>query len=183
MARKRQKLATGPGAGDPFYSSVLYQGKTLLGEWPTGRLYEFDGERLAPSDLTPPAIASAVPKRLGYEAQSLAEYCGDLFVGYWPRGEIYRYDGRKKAWGLFSRMFSSSPAETFIPFSDRPRDRLDPSFFGQRVTVLVPFEDSLYAATSNLREWTPEVKPKFPSPDKVQEGRSIKLPQWIPHLL
>lgn len=64
-----------------FYSSINYQGRVLLGEWPTGRLYEFDGVELKPSNMTPPEIAKLSDKRLGYEAQTMAEYCGICLSG------------------------------------------------------------------------------------------------------
>ena len=134
-----------------FYSSINYMGKTLIGEWPTGRLYEFDGEELRPNDYQPPFVTG---ERLGYEAQSIAEYCGDLFVGYWPEGKIWRRDRSTGIWSMVVRLFSH-PADTepFIPYYDRPADGLPAAFYGQRVTALVPFGDSLYAATSNLGAW------------------------------
>ncbi|UVL17968.1 hypothetical protein LOY44_18465 [Pseudomonas sp. B21-044] len=137
-----------------FYSSVAYRGKQLLGEWPTGRIYEFDGTQLKPSDMTPPRIAEQVPLRLGYEAQSMAEYYGDLYVGYWPKGEVWRYGYQTGEWTLFKRFFSSVEGEPFIPYARRPTDSLDQAFFGQRITALVPYEGALYVATSNLRTWT-----------------------------
>lgn len=136
-----------------FYSSISYRGKQLLGEWPTGRIYEFDGAQLKPSDMTPPKIAELVPQRLGFEAQSMAEYCGDLFVGYWPKGEVWRYDHQAEHWQLLRRFFSAVEGETFVPYMDRAADTLDSAFFGQRVTALVPHGDALYVATSNLRTW------------------------------
>lgn len=157
-----------------FYSSILYQGSVLLGEWPTGRLYEFDGNTLQPSGMTPPAISAVADKRLGYEAQSMAEYCGDLFVGYWPKGEVWRYDHREKEWRFFKRFFTEEPEEYFIPHKDRTADHLDSAFFGQRITALVPFEDSLYVSTSNLRSWkSGEVVPETVGPEKAKEYGAI----------
>lgn len=157
-----------------FYSSVAYQGKVLLGEWPTGRLYEFDGQTLRPSDMTPPAISAVVEQRLGYEAQSMAEYCGDLFVGYWPKGEIWRYDHRENKWHYFKRFFSQEPGEYFIPHKDRTADHLEGAFFGQRITALVPFEESLYVSTSNLRSWKiGEEVPDTVGAEKAEEYGAI----------
>ncbi|UHG99209.1 hypothetical protein [Pseudomonas sp. 7-41] len=140
--------------GIQFYSSINYQGRVLLGEWPTGRLYEFDGAELKPSDMTPPKIAELSDKRMGYEAQTMASYCGDLFVGYWPKGEVWRYDHAAGKWEFFNRFFSVEEDEPFIPHSYRPDDDLNPAFFGQRITAMVPFKGSLYVTTSNLRSWT-----------------------------
>lgn len=157
-----------------FYSSLTYQGRVLVGEWPTGRLYDFDGSILKPSDITPPKISEQSAARMGYEAQSMAEYCGDLFVGYWPRGEVWRFDHATKQWALFNRFFSSDSGETFIPYKGRPADHLDPAFFGQRITALVPFEDSLYVSTSNLRSWkSGEKVPESVSSEKANEYGEI----------
>ncbi len=140
-----------------FYSSINYQGTILLGEWPTGRLYEFDGDKLSPSSMTPPKIAESADKRLGYEAQTMASYCGDLFVGYWPKGEVWRYDHTAGDWKFFKRFFSSVEEEPFIPHSYRDKDELNSAFFGQRITAMVPFKDALYVVTSNLNTWSTSV--------------------------
>ncbi len=127
-----------------FYSSINYMGKTLVGEWPTGRLYEFDGEELRPAGIPQPPFVTGVS--LGYEAQSMAEYCGDLFVGYWPRGEIWRLNRSTAEWSMAARLFSHPVGEEyFYPYND--------PFYGQRVSALVPLGHSLYAATSNLNSW------------------------------
>ncbi|KMT52521.1 hypothetical protein [Pseudomonas fildesensis] len=157
-----------------FYSSINYQGRVLLGEWPTGRLYEFDGVELKPSNMTPPEIAKLSDKRLGYEAQTMAEYCGDLFVGYWPKGEVWRYDHLAREWQFFKRFFSDVEGEPFIPYSLRESDGLDSSFFGQRITAMVPFEGALYVTTSNLRAWTAaDSAPATIDPSKVAEYGAI----------
>lgn len=157
-----------------FYSSIVYQGKVLVGEWPSGRLYEFDGAELKPSDMTPPKIAELSEQRLGYEAQTMAEYCGDLFVGYWPKGEVWQYDHLAREWRYFKRFFSAVDGEPFIPYANREEDNLDSAFFGQRVTAMVPFEDSLYVTTSNLRSWkSSDAAPATIDPAKVAEYGAI----------
>jgi hypothetical protein len=139
-----------------FYSSIVYQGEVLIGEWPTGSIYEFDGQTLRPSaKWTPPPFV--LREKQGFEAQTMAEYCGDLFVGYWPKGEIWRYSRIEKKWIYFVRFFSYHEQEAFIPFSDRATDNLNSAFFGQRVTALLPYEDSLYAVTANLNSWKSSV--------------------------
>lgn len=160
--------------GIQFYSSINYQGRVLVGEWPTGRLYEFDGNELKPSDMTPPGIAEVSEQRLGYEAQSMAEYCGDLFVGYWPKGEVWRFDRSSRKWEIFKRFFSGAEDEPFIPHSDRARDHLDSSFFGQRITAMVPYRKALYVTTSNLRSWTlADIVPETIDPAKAGEYGAI----------
>lgn len=152
----------------------------MLGEWPTGRLYEFDGKNLFPSEMTPPTIEAKAKLKLGYEAQSMAEYCGDLFVGYWPKGELWRYDNQSASWSLFQRFFSDEGGEEFIPYSNREDTALDSAFFGQRITALVPFNQSLYVVTSNLREWkTSQIIPDTITEDKVNEyGRVYKITRY-----
>jgi hypothetical protein len=140
-----------------FYSSIHYQEKVLVGEWPTGRIYEFDGAILKPSDFSPPFTEEFKSSRLGFEAQSMAVYCGDLFVGYWPKGEVWRWDRLKEKWSLFYRFFSESPNESFVPYANRTPDGLPGSFFGQRITSLIPFGNDLYVATSNLGAWTKDL--------------------------
>jgi len=137
-----------------FYSFIEYNGKTLLGEWPTGSVYIFDGNELRPDEFyTPPPQRSR--NRVGYEAQSMAIYCGDLFVGFWPRGEIWRFSNKYQSWSYFARLFSESNGDsTLVPWISRTPDLLPSAFFGQRITALVPFEDSLYVSTSNLSVWT-----------------------------
>jgi hypothetical protein len=142
--------------GVQFYSSLLFEGRTLVGEWPTGRIYEFSGGQLFPSSLTPNILKMGKPISKNYEAQSMAMYCGDLFIGYWPTGEILRFDHRKRKWNHFARLFDHPEDSDLIPYSIRPSDKFEPAFFGQRVTALVPYRDSLYAVTSNLRDWRGE---------------------------
>ena len=157
-----------------FYSSIVYRGRTLLGEWPTGRIYEFDGKTLRPSEMTPPAIAGA--GRVGYEAQSMAMYCGDLFVGYWPKGEIYRLDGETNEWSLFAGLFEGVSNGDFVPFRTRVRgagEKISPAFYGQRVTALVPYGDSLYATTSNLISWTRDIKSSFLTDDQTKRYGAV----------
>ena len=144
--------------GLQFYSSVHYQEKVLVGAWPTGRIYEFDGATLKPSEFSPPFTEEFKSSRLGFEAQSMAVYCGDLFVGYWPKGEVWRWDRLEEKWSLFYRFFSESPDESFVPYANRTPDGLPGSFFGQRITSLIPFGNDLYLATSNLGGWTLDSK-------------------------
>ncbi|MGN6309936.1 MAG: hypothetical protein ACTHNN_10295 [Xanthobacteraceae bacterium] len=132
-----------------FYSSIRFKGKTLLGEWPTGRIYEFDGKKLRPTDNQPPF---ATGKPIGYEAQTLAVFCNDLYVGYWPTGEIWRL--RANEWSRAVALFPPPrDTNTFIPYRDRTEPAPLDGFYGRRVTALVPHNGSLFAATSNLRDW------------------------------
>lgn len=155
-----------------FYSSIKFEGKTLVGEWPTGSIYEFDGEKLFPSTYwTPPKFHSR--EIIGYEAQSMGMYCGDLFVGYWPRGEVWRFDYKNRTWSLFHRFFTDRTPDAFIPYVHRTADQLDPAFFGQRITSLTPYKDSLYATTSNLRGWTDDTIQDVVSADELDQYGAV----------
>lgn len=158
-----------------FYSSVLYQGKTFLGHWPTGVLYHFDGKQLYPDQrMTPGPIWELRDQNLGYEAQSMSVYCGDLFVGYWPRGEVWRLDGQNSNWHALARLFSHGSKDSFIPYINREPDDLEGAFFGQRVTTLVPHADSLYAFTGNLNSWTRSVQnPSWLTEEQIREYGTI----------
>ena len=149
--------------GYQFYSSIKFENNTLLGEWPTGRIFEFDGEIMAPF-VNSPDKSRFNRYSKNYEAQSMAVYCGDLFVGYWPYGEIYRFDSISRKWSRFARLFKSPEIFRFpkigepIPYSrllskKYPNNEFSSAFLGQRVSALIPYGDSLYAITSNLNSW------------------------------
>lgn len=160
---------------EQFYSSALFQGKTYLGHWPTGVLYYFDGNRLSPDRrMTPPPIWESRSQDLGYEAQSMSVYCGDFFVGYWPRGEIWRFDRQSSEWHFLERLFSHGSEDSFVPYLNRESDDFVGAFFGQRVTTLVPHDDSLFAFTANLNSWTTSIQnPVWLTEDEIQEYGAI----------
>lgn len=172
------EIVTSP-TGVQFYSSIQYNGTTYVGQFPSGRLYVFDGRALKLSDFAPDDILNKRNKY--YEAQSMAEYCGDLYIGYYPKGEIYRYDHKLKSWAMFFRAFSEGPEENGIPYygnmhlSYSPdRNIYDRFFFAQRVSSLVPFGDSLYVTTSNLGGWNVNTpNPTFLSQKSILEYGAI----------
>jgi hypothetical protein len=150
-------------SGKQFYCSIVYQGRTLFGEYPTGKIYEFTGSVLQVSDMSPPAeLLRMTPGFEGdsKEAQTMAMYGGDLFVGYWPDGVILRYDYKQKQWSRFTRLFD-------FPAEGNFRDYYAPehvtenqvNFYGQRIQSLVPFEDGLYVVTSNKNTWYENLVP------------------------
>ena len=147
---KDAKMITEP-TGIQFYSSIKYFDKTLVGQFPFGMLYEFNGQVLKRSPMTPPKFKQEIPRPWGYEVQSIAVYCGDLYIGYYPDGYVWRYDRDMDEWIRFTRLFSHpEPQKDFIPYTSRKPDGVPRQFFGQRVSALVPYGDSLYAFTSHL---------------------------------
>lgn len=152
-----------------FYSSTVFEGRTLIGEYPSGRIFEFDGEVVRVSDLTPPEILA---RSGSFESQTLAAYCGNLFVGYWPYGEIFRYDGEK--WHEPIRLFSSEKSDA--PFLKQAQSAgLTYNFFSQRVASLVPFNGDLYAITSNKGDWGKMLDPDIPDAIQDEYGAVYKI--------
>jgi len=143
-----------------FYCYIIYQGRSLLGEFPSGKIFEFTGSVLQVSDMSPSEELLLIPPEFAgqrKEAQSMAIYGGDLFVGYWPDGVILRYDHKQKQWSRFTRLFDF-PAEG-VNIRDYRYNSSHSAFYGQRVAALVPFEDVLYAVTSNLNGWHDDIVP------------------------
>lgn len=106
-----------------------------------GHIFELDGNLFA--------LDRESGAQFRFDAQ-----VGDLFVGYWPRGEIWRRHRTTGKWSLAVRLFHHPVSkEPLVPYSNREADGKSWAFYGQRVSALVPFGDSLYAATSNLGGW------------------------------
>lgn len=165
------KLPIATVASNQFYSSTVFNGVTLVGEYPSGRLFDFDGRRLSPSTLTPPAILDR--DVIGFEPQSMAEYCGNLFVGYWPFGEVFRFDGTE--WHEPIRLFSSSPPEA-APFREATADAgVIFNFFGQRVPSLVPYGGDLYAVTGNKGDWGQSITPEIDHNYQAEYGAIYRI--------
>ncbi len=138
------------GPSRQFYSSIQYGDDVLLGSYPGGHIYQFKDKKLTKwvNDWQKdPAYDYA-------EAQSMSLYCDSLYVGYWPWGEIYRYDGN--GWAFTKRLFSEPQINIMssdYPYLNRPADNEPGAFYGQRVSNLIPYKNSLIASTSNLTSW------------------------------
>lgn len=152
--------------GLQFYSSVRWNNRTLVGEFPSGRLYVFNGRTLAPNGPRPPFITR---RKVGYEAQSMTVYCGNLYVGYWPTGEIWQLSGASGHWTQVAQLFpDSGRTDSLIPYQDRPPDDLPTNFFGRRVTSLVTADNALFASTSNYRGWHFGLETSVVEPDVAE---------------
>lgn len=156
-----------------FYSYIDYDGVSIIGQWPDGLLYEFDGAVMKPMANQPLKGKDSA----NYEAQAMAMYCGELYVGFWPKGELYSYNPSSKTWSLVKRFFKEDVPEAYnIPFWGRKSDAMPAAFFGQRITSLIPFEDSLYVLTSNLHGDYGEVKSDQISDDIIDSyGKIYRL--------
>ncbi len=144
-----------------FYSSAIYEGRTLIGEYPTGHLFEFDGERVFRSDIPRPLDGHAL------ESQVLMPFCGSLFVGYWHSGTIYRWDG--KAWHGPIRLFHHDA--DYPQFSEQAeRAGQIFNFFGRRAPSLVPYNGALYAITASKGDWNTSIDDRLPDAVAAEYG-------------
>lgn len=137
------------GKSFQIYSTLSTGNRLLLGQYPTGELFEFAGEKLQRLPGWPPVMKGVSSN--AREAQTLALYGGDLYVGVWPWGEVWRQSGVDQRWSFMGRLFTHpEPTDkTTHPYEVETQQR-DPVLnrWGQRVTSMVPIGDSLYLATS-----------------------------------
>jgi hypothetical protein len=160
------------------YSMTRFYDKVLIGQYPTGSLFQYDQEGLKAFEpaLPVPEGVSANAR----EAQTLAIYGGYLYVGVWPWGELWRFDHEAKTWTFVTRVFTQPElsVENQEPFALAMKDK-PPAYnaWGQRIVSLTNFQDSLYIATMNKggTPWIPEVQAIIPEAAVAEYGRVHKL--------
>lgn len=163
------------------YSMLNYYDRLLLGHYPSGELYAYDGRNLSRLHGWPPVMPGVSDQ--AREAQSMAIYAGDLHVGVWPWAEVWRYDRNQSTWYFVRRMFTHPkptdatrhPYETETAAVSEVRN-----LWGQRVTSMVPLEDSLFVATSS--KTGKELVPEFLKPDEWMDYglvHRLRLPGQI----
>lgn len=149
------------GVSYQLYSTMALRDRFVMGQYPTGRLFAYNGKEIA--DLTgwPPQ-----PKDVSgsaREAQTTVIYGGEMFVGVWPWGELWRYNPDTKSWILLRRMFEHPETSTKIthPYDEENRGNPVSNLWGQRVTSLVTSGGDLFVSTSAKYpcEWEPEKYP------------------------
>ncbi|MFV2069296.1 MAG: hypothetical protein ACC645_20210 [Pirellulales bacterium] len=142
------------------YAGFTYYDRLLLGQYPTGELFAFDGEKVERIEGWPPVMKGVSGS--AREAQTIVLYGGELYVGVWPWGEVWRYHRELGEWNLARRMFTH-PALTDA--TTHPYELECKALggvinqWGQRVTSMVPLKDSLLISTS--AKWPSEWEPKF----------------------
>jgi hypothetical protein len=150
-----------------LYSSMAFGDNLLMGQYPTGRLFEFDGKTIVDRPGWPPVPKGFSPS--AREAQSTAIYGGETFVGVWPWGELWRHEPSADKWTFVRRMFDHpEPSVSLVhPYDVENRADSVPNLWGQRVTSLVTSGQDLYVATSakDPCEWDEKRFP-FLAPDK-----------------
>ena len=166
-----------------LYSTMAYHDRLLMGQYPTGRVFEYDGEKI--TDLTgwPPRLEGVVGS--SREAQTTTIYGGDVFVGVWPWGELWRYNPDSKAWTFMSRMFEHPAISDKIthPYDVENTGGPVHNQWGQRVTSLVANGGDLFISTSAKWpcEWDPKKFP-FLAPDKWKSYGTVHRMTMPGHL-
>ncbi len=147
------------GESYQVYSMLNTYDRMLLGQYPTGMLFEYDGESVTLLDGQPPRIEGVSGS--SREAQTTAIYGGDIYVGVWPWGELWRYCPDSGEWHSCGRMFTHPEPHnnTTHPYqTDCEEHDLVHNEWGQRVTSLVPLGESMMLSTSAKwpHDWNPE---------------------------
>ncbi len=136
------------GISFQIYSTMAFHNRLLMGQYPTGRLFEYDGEKLTDLAGWPPKLAGVSAS--AREAQTTVVYGGDVFVGVWPWGELWRYNPDSGSWSLARRMFDHPRLSDQIvhPYDIENKGGSVGNQWGQRVTGLVTSGSSLFISTS-----------------------------------
>ena len=159
------------------YSMINFYDRLLLGQYPTGLLFEYSGDEVTLIEGWPPRMEGVSAR--AREAQTTAIYGGDLFVGVVPWAELWRYNPDTDRWTFMRRMFSHPPVtdETDHPYENECTALgIVANLWEHRVTSLVPHGSLLMLSTSAKTpiEWKPEYD--FVGGDRLEEyGAVIRL--------
>ena len=132
------------------YSALRWHDRLLLAQYPTGNIFEYQGQQAVHRKDWPPVMPGVSSS--ARECQTLAIYGGDLLAGVWPWAELWRHDRDADQWKFAMRMFTHPEltAEKTHPYeAEADRFGLVRNHWGQRVTSLIPHGDSLLVATSS----------------------------------
>lgn len=165
------------GTSYQIYTMVNVYDRLLMGQYPTGELFEYDGENVTHLAGQPPRIEGVA----GYarEAQTAAIYGGDFWVGVWPWAELWRYNTDTEQWHSEGRTFTHPELtdEAGHPYEKESEAHdLVLNQWGQRITGLVPLGESLYISTS--AKWPCEYKAEygFLDEERLKEyGRVLRM--------
>ena len=171
------------GVSYQLYSTLSFHDRLLMGQYPTGRVFEYDGETIRDQEDWPPVLEGVTGS--AREAQTTAIYGGDLMVGVWPWGEVWRYNPDSGEWTFMQRMFThpSLSDEVTHPYDLENQGNEPGNLWGQRVTSLVPSGQHLFISTSAKTpfEWDPEPYP-FLGPDKWKSYGNVYRATMTGHL-
>jgi hypothetical protein len=132
------------------YAMINYRDKLYMAQYPTGFLFEFDGDTMTVLNQQPPVPANVTPS--AREAQTVQIYRGELFVGVWPWSELWRLDPDTQSWSMLQRMFTHPQPHTdpVHPYEQEAKAAdVVINIFGQRLTSLAPLHNDLFITTSS----------------------------------
>lgn len=162
------------GVSYQIYSTLAYYDRLLMGQYPTGRIFEYDGKTITDRTGWPPKLKGVSGS--AREAQSTVVYGGDLFVGVWPWGELWRYNRDSNAWSFARRMFERPALSDKVvhPYDVENRGNAVNNQWGQRVTSLVTNGPDLFVSTSAKWPcvWNAKDFP-FLAPDKWKDYGTV----------
>ena len=166
-----------------LYSSMSFHDRLLMGQYPTGRLFDYDGKNIIDRPGWPPLLKGVTSS--SREAQTTVIYGGEIYVGVWPWGELWRYNPDAKQWHFQQRMFQHPELSDDIvhPYDLENRGNEVSNLWGQRVTSLVTSGDGLFVSTSAKYpcEWQPDRYP-FLAKDKWKSYGSVSRLTMPGHL-
>lgn len=133
------------------YSTSNWFDRFLIGQYPTGSLFDYADLKMELFDPKVPMAPGAADK--AREAQTFTIYGGDLYVGVWPWGELWRLDSNTKQWDYTGRAFEQPPInEEDVAFQDQMKGKPgDYNLWGQRIMNLVGTSDGLHISTMSKR--------------------------------
>jgi len=165
------------GASFQVYTMVQYYDRLLLGQYPTGEFFAFEGDRLERLEGWPPRLDGVSPS--ARECQTAMVWGGELIAGVWPWGELWRHDGVSDEWETMGRLFTHPDVHEapIHPYQAEAEERGDVlNQWGQRITSMVPFGDSLLISTATKWPFEPEPAPEFMTSEQLDEyGRVWRL--------
>lgn len=172
--RWRMLLKPELGVSYQLYPTMAFHDRLLMGQYPTGRLFLYDGERITDQPGWPPKFPGVSGS--AREAQTTVIYGGDVFVGVWPWGELWRYNPDSKRWAFARRVFDHPDLSDKVthPYDVENSGNPISNLWGQRITSLVTSGPHLFLSTSAKAPcpWEPEKFP-FLAPDNWQSYGSV----------
>lgn len=140
------------GTSFQLYSAIKVNDRLMMGHYPSGSIYVYDGDGLREFEHPIPVPVNANENER--ETQTLCLFNGDLYAGLWPWGELWRFNFNSQNWQFVDRLFYIP--ETSPDFKSPYEAEMEAvggeyNYWGQRVTNMVPFRDSLYISTMNKR--------------------------------
>ncbi len=162
------------GVSYQVYTMVRFYDALMLGQYPSGELWRFDGETITRLAGWPPVIEGVAT--YSREAQTAIVWGGELLVGVWPWAELWRYNPDAQRWFSMGRMFTQPEvhADPGHPWEAECTEAgLVINQWGQRLTSLVPLGDTLMASTSAKSPVPPDQAPEFIPAEALAEYGSV----------